>query len=861
MAEKEVKVKVSADVDKSDVEDLEQTLQRIQDNKITVPVNANAEELEEVTSNIEEVKSELSELQAKVEVDNSEIESLESELVELEAQRLELDVETDTEELEELDSRIGDIQESLSSLQASVEVDTSEIESLEAELSELEAREIELTVNVNDTGLDEVNSKLDETESKIKSTSGSVDGLGSALTAVAGAAGLDQMVTTADNINNSWNRLSLTFAGTGVSIDQLKAKQSELAASTGQTGGTIRNFFNDMGIAGVTNTDLLSSAFESLSGKAYQTGSSVEEMEGKFQRMVMSGNASSRMLVSMGISVEDLARAMGVSASEVSEAFKNMTPEERIQALTTAMGDGKQANEMYKNSFQGLKTQAEAAFAGLMGAVGQAILPVVIPMLNLAKDAITGLTNAFKSLPGPVQSIIGGLGGVAMAAVAIVGALGVVGQVISTVKTGIQALTGIMRVWSAVTKAVELAQAALNIVMGMNPIFLVIMAIVALIAILWYLYNTNESVRAAIDGFIAALRSIGETIYGYLVGAFEWLQGAWQNTVDFFTGAGTAISEAITGTFTWIYESIVGIFTGIYDWLVSIWQGIIDFFSGGGQTLWDTITGVFTGIYDTIVGTLGGAFAWLQGVWDMVVNAFMTYAPLIAQVLFVMATGGIGAIVLLIANMNGMPNQLGAILQSAISRVVSWVSNLVSQFTSGAQRAVSGFLSPLTGLVESVSAELSAVYSAVMSFIQPLIDAFNALGSAAAWAFSVLGMGQGSPGDIYRAVKNELEWTTSFVEDDKTGLVSATGDLGKSLVNSFNPQFGEGLSLDVTSFEGNMPYSTTHGNGNGQQSVNNITFNLYGDMDTEERMQKFLDYVIEYLNWDNNTAGRNMEVL
>lgn len=869
MVEKEVTLKILADVDDSQVEDLENVLQQIVNGKITVPVEADTSELEQVESDIEDVKSRLSELQAKVEVDSSEIESLESELTDLEAQKLELDVETDTSELELLDSQIADIENSLSSLQASVEVDSSEIESLESELADLESREIELTVNVNDTGLDELNNKLDElnkkldkTESKSQSAASSVDGVGSALTAVAGAVGLDQMVTTADNINNSWNRLSLTFAGTGVSIDQLKTKQSELTASTGQTGGAIRDYFNTMGIAGVTNTDLLSQSFEALSGRAYQTNTDIGTMENALKRMVMTGTAGNRQLQSLGITFEDLGRAMGVSGEEAKKAFQSLSQEERLRVLTQAMGDGKQANEMYKNSFQGLKTQAEAAFAGLVGAIGQTILPVIIPALKLATQAINALSSGFKQLPGPVQAIIGGLGGAAMAAVTLISVLGVVGKIVSTVSGGIKALTGIMNIWSTVTKAVEVAQAALNLVMSMNPIFLVIMAIVALIAILWYLYNTNESVRAAIDGFIQALMGVGQAIYGSLMGAFAWLQGAWQNTVDFFTNGGTALSDAITGTFTWIYESIVAIFTGIFEWLTGTWQGIVDFFTGGGQTLWDTLTGVFTGVYDIIVGTLGGAFQWLTNTWNSVVNTFMTYAPLIAQVLFIMATGGIGAIVLLIANMNGMPNQIGAILQSIISRVVSWVGNLISQFTSGAQRAVSGFLSPITGLVDSVSAELSAVYSAVMSFIQPLIDAFNALGSAASWAFSFLGLGQRSPGNIYKSMKRELEWTTSFVEDDKPGLVSATANLGRDLVSSFNPRIGEGLSFDVNGFEANKQGTQSTGaNGNGRQIVNNLTFNLYGDMDTEERMKKFLDYVTEYLAWDNNTAGRNMEVL
>ena len=777
MAEKEVKVKVTTDVDKSDVEDLEQTLQQIQDNKVNIPVDADTSELEEVTSQIEEAKSELKDLQAKVEVDNSEIESLESELADLEAQRLDLDVEVDWEQLEVLDSQIGDIQNSLSSLQASVEVDSSEIESLEAEISDLEQRQIDLTVNVDSTGLDEVNSKLDETESKSQSTASSIDGVGSALTAVAGAAGLDQMVTTADNINNSWNRLSLTFANTGVSIDQLKAKQSELQASTGQTGGTIRNFFNDMGIAGVTNTNLLGSAFEALSGKAYQTGSSVEEMESKFQRMVMSGNASSRMLVSMGISAQDLANAMGVSADQVSEAFKNMTPEERIQALTKAMGEGKEANEMYKNSFQGLKTQADAAFAGLIGAVGQAILPVVIPMLKLATEAITGLTNAFKNLPGPVQAIIGGLGGVALAGATLIGTLGVVGQIIGTVKNGISVLTGIMKTWELVTKAVEIAQAALNLVMSLNPIFLVVAAIVALIAILWYLYNTNESVRAAIDGFAQALWGIGEAIYGSIQGAIQWL-------ID---------------SLTWLWETITGLFTG----------------TSTEGTSWLT----------TMIMVLMGPIGWIM----LLIQNFNTLAPAIRTALAGMYQAA--------ANWF---NQTG-------QRISSFASNMVSQLGNGARNAVSSFRSGISGLYSAMTGELDRMLGAVGSWISQVISRFYQAGVDFVNALK-RGMGIGSPGYMFYMMEGELGRIEHIVKDNK--IPDSVYKLGASIVDSFS--VNNGLSFNGGS-TGNTP---------GGQVVNvEYNFNLYGDIDNEDRMQKFIDAVRRDIEWNNETAGRDIDAL
>ena len=42
---------------------------------------------------------------------------------------------------------------------------------------------------------------------------------------------------------------------------------------------------------------------------------------------------------------------------------EKLLEEERLQAISTAMGDGKQANEEYKNSYAGLKQQAETAMA------------------------------------------------------------------------------------------------------------------------------------------------------------------------------------------------------------------------------------------------------------------------------------------------------------------------------------------------------------------------------------------------------------------------------------------------------------------------------------------------------------------
>lgn len=445
------------------------------------------------------------------------------------------------------------------------EVDDNDVSDLEDRLEELNNNEVDVAVTSDSSEVDNVESSVEDLETEIEnvnnttvspagdssgveSVSESVNSLNNVLTAVgAGVSlgGMEQLVDTAGNINDSWNRLGLTFGGVS---EQLKTDVAEAGESTGRSGGLIRQYFNDMGIAGVTNTELLQQSFEALSGRAYQTGNSIESMEQKMKMMVMSGNAGARQLTQLGISTADLGRVMGVSANEASKMFKTLSQEERLRVLTQAMSDGKQANEMYKNSWQGLKDQVGKATGALMGAVGNMILPFLVPAMQVATQAIEAFSAGFKALPAPLQGVIGGVLAVVMGFLALTTVIGT----ISAVANAINLIQTAMNIWNAVTRVATVVQAALNAVMMMNPYVLIAVAIIALIAALVYLYTTCEPVRNAIDGFGQALWGLGEAIYGGIAGAIQWL---------------------IDG-FSWLYTTIIGLFTSTsgegINWLTTM---------------------------------------------------------------------------------------------------------------------------------------------------------------------------------------------------------------------------------------------------------------------------------------------------
>lgn len=718
--------------------------------------------------------------------DDSEVKDLESLIKEMDNSEISLSVETDDTSLEDAEGKVDDLDGSTPGV--TVDTDDSSVDDAEDKVDNLDGKEVTVNVGADTSSAEE-----------------SISGLEEALTAVgAGAAlaGMEQMVSTASNIQDSWNRLGLTF---GEVTGQMQTDISEAVEHTGRSGALARQYFNDMGIAGVTNSELLQQSFEALSGRAYQTGNSIESMEQKMKMIVMSGNAGARQLTQLGITTADLGRVMGVSADEASKMFKSLSQEERLRVLTQAMGDGTKANEMYKNSWAGLKEQIDKATAGLMGAVGSAILPVLVPVMKTAADVVNFLADAFKKLPEPIRAGIGIVLSFVMGFLALT-------TVISVLKT-----------LESTLKLVTTAQEILNFVAGMNPYVLIAVAVIALIAALWYLYNTNEAVKQAFDHVGQALGQLWDKLTTALKPAIDAIINAWNGLMEALGIGGGDIFDGIIFFIVAFAEGLVLIINGITEfigWLQQLWMAADQLINGTDWLGWLQVLGL------VLMGPIGWIVLLIQH-WDQI-------GPAVSNAL------------------SGMYNAAVGWFARTLAGIIAFGVNLVMEMKSRAKEAVDSFLAPFAGLVEAISAELEAVKSTVMSYIQPLIDAFNALGSAAAWAFSVLGLNQGSPGDIYRAMKRELDWTTEFVERDKSGLVDATGSLGSDVVGSFNPQLStRGISSGGA--------GGTSNSGAGTVINNEFNFTFTDFIDGKERLiDLIIRTITDEINWDNSTANRTV---
>lgn len=151
---------------------------------------------------------------------------------------------------------------------------------------------------------------------------------------------------------------------------------------------------------------------------------------------------------------------------------------------------------------------------------------------------------------------------------------------------------------AAATRAMAIAQRLLNLAMMMNPIGLVVAAIIGLVAILVILYKRNETVRNAINRAWAAIKK-----------AIVW---AWQKAIRPAVRAMWSALQEVGKWATWLWKkAIVPAWRAIEKAVEVAWK---NYYKPILKSIWSALE------------TLGGWFKWLwdKGVkpaWDSIKEA------------------------------------------------------------------------------------------------------------------------------------------------------------------------------------------------------------------------------------------------
>ncbi len=392
------------------------------------------------------------------------------------------------------------------------------------------------------------------------------------------------------------------------------------------------NMLGDVAMGDANKMDSLTLAFSQISASGRASMEDINQMiDQGFNPLTIIAQKTGE---SMG-DLRDRVSAGQVSFEEIAGAFETATSEG---------GTFYQSMDKASQTTEGKISSLKDAFGSALGSMTEALLPFVT-------DAVEGLTkvaNWFSSLDSSGKKVVLILSGIAMAIGPVTTAIGGlikigdgisnIGKHITSLKNGFSKFTGIvskgttgltsfaktvgkaainfgklavqaalatakfiaqkaaMLASTIAINAMAAAQSALNLIMSMNPITLIIIAIVALIAIIVTLWNKcewfREGVMTVINAIWGAIQSVG-----------SFIMGVFQNVFNFVSGIFTSLWNVIQT----VVNTIVSIFSTawntIKDVATTVWNGILGLFSAGGKIFSGVVEGI-AGVFKTIVNAI-----------------------------------------------------------------------------------------------------------------------------------------------------------------------------------------------------------------------------------------------------------------
>lgn len=153
----------------------------------------------------------------------------------------------------------------------------------------------------------------------------------------------------------------------------------------------------------------------------------------------------------------------------------------------------------------------------------------------------------------------------------------------------------------AATAAWTAVQWLLNAALSANPIGLIIIAIIALIAGIVLLWQNSETFRDIVT-------AVFEAVWEAIKFVWDWISENWPLLLAILTGP---IGLAVLAIITYWDEIVAGVI-GVKDWIVDTFNGIVDFVTGLPGKLADAASNMWDGIVDSFKSAIN----FLIGLWN-----------------------------------------------------------------------------------------------------------------------------------------------------------------------------------------------------------------------------------------------------
>lgn len=474
-----------------------------------------------------------------------------------------------------------------------------------------------------------------------------------------------------------------------------------------------------------------------------------------------------------------------------------------VNAVNNADGAASQMAATMQNNAKGGAIQLQSAIEGLSISVGSIFLPVLAQMAqglagivgDMAKWAQThqGVVIALMAVAGAIAAVV--LAGLTLnVVITAIGAFDAAMKLLTiTTEAGTQvtlAQMAALKLHAAATRIAAAAQAAFNAVMSANPIALVVLAVVALVAALVYLYNNNETVRSAIISAWNSIKSAAVAVWNSIAptisAAWGAIKAAAQAGITFFQGIWTTIQPYVSafGSFLIsVLSGLIGVIGTVFSVAVTIIGGILRGIIVVFGAVFSVVVTVVSVAFSVISAVISAGIAVISAIISVlapIFSAIWTVITVAAKVAFVIISTVIFAA---IAVIGGILQVLVAIATAVWGAVVAGAMAAWSLLAPIVLPVIDAIIAGIEVIMAVAEAVWSAVSSAAMAawveilaIVMPVIDeityyvdaaeamisaAWDAISSAASSAWNTItGVVQGVIDTIMAAVDNGVNYVT-----------------------------------------------------------------------------------------------------
>jgi hypothetical protein len=383
-------------------------------------------------------------------------------------------------------------------------------------------------------------------------------------TAFAAGKGIDfakDAIESASDLNESMSKSQVVFGKSNATILQWSQNSAKAMGVSRQeaieSASTFGNFFGAMGIAqdkaAGMSTSIVKLAGDMASFNNADPAQVLEDLRSGLSGQVEPLRKYGVDLSDATLKQEAMREGMKISNGTLTASQKEQVAYALImKQTTTAQGDFARTSSGLANQQRIMKAEFEDAKAK----IGTGLLPIMLKFVGVLMKGI----DFVQKNSGWITPLAIGLGVLA---------------------AGIYVVTA--------------AQTAWNIAMALNPIGLIIIAVIALVAAFIYLWTHSEAFRKFFIG-------LWNDIWGFLKGIGHWFA---HDFVDFFASAWHWIQDKSMAVVHW-FEGIPGMlksaFTGLFSILTAPYRAAFNFIADA----WNSTIGQLSWSVPSWVPGIGG---------------------------------------------------------------------------------------------------------------------------------------------------------------------------------------------------------------------------------------------------------------